>query len=678
MGSKGDTTINPNDSDKSVKRLSHAGEGTRLGVLLAGILLLVSMICQLGGQQQILATVGLLAGLTAVANVVPEALRDVLNGRLSASVLVVVAAVAGILGGDSMEAGLVAFLYEIGKMVGEWAIGKASDASGALKGLLSSKAHVVMHDGEIIDMPLSEMSEDSLIRVLPGERVPTDGRIVRGASEFDESQVTGRNRFAPHGESELPDVIGGSLNMGSVVEMRMTSLPDESVVSRMAKLVGEANEGKEPCQSMLGAIGGILAPATAITAIIVAVAVPAVLSVLGANPSWGEWIRRGTALLAVSCSQSITIGASVALMSGIGLLAKCGTVVRGSDVIREASETDLVMLDKAGGITTGRASVEAVAIPDGYDPTECLVAMVALESSSDHPTARAIFLYAMTQLVGKQCDMSVSGLREVPGHGMAGTVNGHDAYIGGAFDSSCEGDRQGWLYEVAMELARCRLTPIVIRIDGEDRMALGIGNEVRKGAEAEIGSMAMLTGNAPLVLTGDMRQVAITVSGDVGIDEGQVMSDMLPDDKAEAVMDARSEGHHVLVVGDGARDASSLAEANVGIAVWEPGGGVSFGAANAIAMGNPLVAVNRLLLVSRITMRRARIAPAVAFVAKAVTAVLALAGITGMGMVMLEEVGMTFVMSLVGLGVMRTDLLERDGDEMGDDGEADGIVVAPL
>lgn len=684
-----DSMVGSTDAGHEGRSHRHDGEAggsfRRILFVATGIAMLLSLASRLLGMAGASDALGIVAGFAGIACMLPEAIRDIAGRKFTMSLMTVTATVTGILVGEPMEAGMVIFLYEVGKMLEDWATDRASDALSEMENLMPSQAHVVMHDGEVINMPLSDLGQDTVVRVLVGERVPTDGTIVKGESEFDESHVSGESAPVPHGRTQHSDVVGGSLNVGSVIEMRVTALPEDSTVSRIANLTRQAKDGRIPHQGMLDAFAERYTPAIAVLSLLVALAIPSLMRLLGMDVAWLDWFRRGVALLVIGCPCSVVIGIPVAFVSGICSLARHGVVVRGADVMEVAGDTDLVMLDKTGTITTGRMSVDVVVLPEGEDPLEPVLTVMVLESASNHPVAQPLTAYAGTVLAGRSCDIAVGKMTEVPGRGMTGTVNGCRAYVGRIPDGSDQlgGDASGDMLAAAEEISVLGLTPVIVVTDGRARMLFGIGNEVRDGARQSVAAMHEATGNMPMMVTGDARPVSLAIAGAVGIPEGRVTSSASPAAKMEKVLSAQADGYHVLMVGDGINDAPALAHADVGMAVGSLKSDVSFGVADAIAMGNPLDAVNVLIATSRHVMGLARTSLVLALAAKAVATVLVMAGAMGMGLAVFADTGMTLVVSLIGLSVLRYRPDGQAGGERDDDGQdgmpfghIDGLAIA--
>lgn len=633
----------------------HGSRYRKALLLCSGIAMAVALLLHLTGISLAAEVIGMVAGTLGTIYMLPELMRDVRRGRFSMNSLTVIATVAGIAVGEPIEAGMVIFLYEVGEMLEDWARDRASDTLSEMEGMIPAKAHVVMHDGEVIDMPTEGIEAGETVRVLAGERVPTDGVVTKGTSEFDESHISGESVPVPHGESLHPEVVGGALNVGPVVEIRVTAPSGESAVSRIADMTRKAREGRIPHQSMLDAFAERYTPIVGVVACVVAFVVPATMSMLGMPSDWLEWVRRGVSLLVIGCPCSVVIGMPVTFVSGIHALARNGIVVSGGEIIETAANTQRIMLDKTGTITTGRMSVEMEVSRNGNMRNEALAAALAIESASNHPIAKAVVSYANAQMVGTQTDVAVWNVHEVPGMGMSGKVDGHEVTVGRAVRERIDQDDEvaSSLAQVADEMASAGLTPIEVSIDGVPTMTLGIGNEVRDGAEEAIARMGSLTGESPTMLTGDSLPVARAIANEVGIGEDDVRAGMFPEQKMEAVLSSQVEGKVTMMVGDGINDAPALAHADVGVAVGDSKSDISFGMADAIAMGDPLDAACALVSISRRIMATARLCLVLSIVAKLIAAILVMTGAMGMGIAVMADTGMTLAVSLIGLGASK-------------------------
>ncbi|MFJ4976849.1 heavy metal translocating P-type ATPase [Streptomyces coeruleorubidus] len=423
-------------------------------------------------------------------------------------------------------------------------------AGAALRALmeLGAKDVAVLRDGREVRIPAQRLAVGDRFVVRPGEKIATDGTVVEGASAVDASMLTGES--VPVDVTAGDAVTGATVNAGGRLVVEATRIGADTRLARMAKLVEDAQNGKAEVQRLADRISGIFVPAVLLIAAATAGAW------LGTTGDGVAAFTAAVAVLIIACPCALGLATPTALMVGTGRGAQLGILIKGPEVLESTRRIDTVVLDKTGTVTTGRMTLQEVHVAEGADEKEVLRLAGAVEHASEHPVARAIALGA-EERAGRLPD--VESFENVPGRGVRGRVEGREVAVGRLFD------------DVPPELARARdeaeragRTAVLAGWDGAARAVLAVADAVKETSAEAVRELRAL-GLTPVLLTGDHRAVAEAVAEAVGID--QVIAEVLPEDKVDAVRRLQAEGRVVAMVGDGVNDAAALATADLGLAM---------------------------------------------------------------------------------------------------------------
>ena len=464
-------------------------------------------------------------------------------------------------------AGALIFTFVlVGRALEERAGRQAAAALAALGRRQPLTARVLREGGERV-IPAAELAVGELARVGAGEAVPADGVVVEGGSGFDESLLTGESlpQFRAAGDA----VIGGALNVGgALVTLRATSVGSATTLSRLVRLVAEAQGSKPPVQRLADRVAGVFVPVVLVIALVVLL--------FGAGP------LAAVAVLVVACPCALGLATPTAVQVATGRAAQLGILVRDAAALEAAARLDVLLVDKTGTLTVGEPLVEASVVLAGDEAAgrDALTAAAAVELASGHPLAGAI-----RQEVGRlgltppEID---AGTLSAGGGGVSGTLrDGRRVLVGSP----------AWIEQHGVDLATARshLAPLaqrgwtlaVVAVDGHARLLLALADRIRPTSSRAVRVLESL-GVRPIMTTGDHPAAARAIAALAGIEE--VHADETPALKAERVRALRAAGHRVGMAGDGSNDAPALAAADVGIAV---------GGATEIARGSaPIVLVH--------------------------------------------------------------------------------------
>ncbi len=471
---------------------------------------------------------------------------------------------------------------------------RTSSAIRALAGLAARTARVVKGGGEI-DVQIADVSVGDVVSLRPGERVPIDGRVREGTSTVDESMLTGEPM--PVAKREGDRVVGGTTNGRGALIVVAERVGKDTVLAHIVRMVEHAQSTRAPIQALVDRIAAVFAP------VVLSIAAASCLAwyAVGPEPRVLHALIAFVTVTVIACPCAMGLATPTALIVGMGRGATLGVLIKSGEALERAAGVDTVVLDKTGTLTEGRGVLGEIAIAPGcgMSEVEVLAAVAAVEQTSEHPVASAIVEAARAR--GIPLARAQDFLATVGG-GVRGTFEGRDVAVGTSAWLSSLGVDPSPLRDGEGAMAAAGATPILASIDGRAVAALAVRDRVREGARAAVDRLHAM-GLRVVVLSGDRRSAAEAVARQVGADE--VVAELSPEGKLEAIDRMRAAGSGVAMVGDGINDAPALARATVGIAV---GGGtdVAIEAADAALLRAGLDGVPTLLGLSRRTMRTIR------------------------------------------------------------------------
>ncbi|MGW2072489.1 heavy metal translocating P-type ATPase [Streptomyces sp. NPDC001953] len=447
-----------------------------------------------------------------------------------------------------VAAGVVAFI-----LLGRYLEARSKRRAGAaLRALLElgAKDVAVLRDGREVRVPVALLTVGDRFVVRPGEKIATDGTVVEGASAVDASMLTGES--VPVDVTVGDRVTGATVNAGGRLVVEATRVGADTQLARMARLVEDAQNGKAEVQRLADRISGIFVP------VVLLIALGTFGVWLGVTGDTVAAFTAAVAVLIIACPCALGLATPTALMVGTGRGAQLGILIKGPEVLESTRRVDTVVLDKTGTVTTGRMALQGVHTAEEEDEKDALLLAGALEHASEHPIARAIAAGAQERLGGLPAP---DRFENVPGLGVRGRVEGHEVTVGRFPDALPDA-----LARAKAEAEAEGRTAVVVARDGVALGVLTVADAIKEtSAEAVRGLRAL--GLRPVLLTGDNRAVAEAVAGAVGIAAGDVIAEVLPEEKVAVVRRLQSEGRTVAMVGDGVNDAAALATADLGLAM---------------------------------------------------------------------------------------------------------------
>ena len=499
------------------------------------------------------------------------------------------------------SAAVVVTLVRLGKWLEERAKRQTTAAIRALHALRPAVAHLIDWDGAEKDIPVDELRAGDQLAVRPGERVPADGTVTEGSTQVDESMLTGEPLPVAKGVGE--PLTGGSINGDGRVLLRVTAAGSQSVLAHIIRLVQDAQAVKAPVQRLVDKVSAVFVPVVLLIAL--GTFIGWWLAGLGAEGA----LIRAVAVLVIACPCALGLATPTAIMAGTGVAARFGILIKDAEALEIAHRVDTVAFDKTGTLTVGQPRLLALTPAPGVDEAAALQTAASLQSGSEHPLARAVLAAARERGLRPEAPQDV---RAVPGHGTEGTVAGHGVLIGSARWMDALGvDGRAFQAEAQAQTASGATVSIVAvrTAAGAAPRAvalLAFGDEPKAGARAAIDALHA-RGIRAVMVSGDNRGAAEVMARRLGLkpEQGEVLAEVLPGDKAAAVTQLQRGGRTVAMVGDGVNDAPALAAADVGLAMGS-GTDVAMHAAGITLMRGDVALVPAALDISRRTVRKIR------------------------------------------------------------------------
>jgi Cu+-exporting ATPase len=452
-------------------------------------------------------------------------------------------------------ASVIVTLILLGQVLELRARNQTGRAIEGLLGMQAKTARLLDHDGVEKDVPLDLVQVGDRLRVRPGEKVPVDGIVIQGSSAIDESMVSGEAIPVPKVEGD--QVIGSSINGTGSIVMLAERVGAETLLSRIVTMVAEAQRSRAPTQRQADVVASYFVPAV----LIIAVITFTVWALIGPDPRMANAIISSVSVLIVACPCALGLATPMSIVVATGKGASVGVLFRNAEAIELMHKVDTLVVDKTGTLTAGKPVLASVIASDGQNENTLLAFAASLERGSEHPLAAAIVAGAgQRDLVLSQVDEFES----VTGKGVKGRIDGHAVMLGNRGMMAGLENETPNLDDMAEEGRRDGQTVMYVAIDHVLAGLIGVADPIKDSTPEAIESLRD-EGLRIVMLTGDSKTTAEAVAGKLGIQE--VISEVLPGQKAEMIRKLQAEGHRVAMAGDGINDAPALAQAQVGIAM---------------------------------------------------------------------------------------------------------------
>ncbi|WP_164198021.1 heavy metal translocating P-type ATPase [Stenotrophomonas maltophilia] len=489
-------------------------------------------------------------------------------------------------------AAVIVALILLGRFLEARAKGRTSEAIKRLVGLQAKEAHV-LRDGRIVDIPINDVAQGDIVEVRPGERVPVDGEVTEGRSFVDESMITGEP--IPVEKAEGTTVVGGTVNQKGALTLRATAVGGQTMLAQIIRMVEQAQGSKLPIQAVVDKVTLWFVPAVMLAAVLTFL----VWLVFGPSPALSFALVNAVAVLIIACPCAMGLATPTSIMVGTGRGAEMGVLFRKGEALQLLKDAKVVAVDKTGTLTEGRPVLTDLEIADGFDRNQVLAKVASVESRSEHPIARAIVESAVE---GGIALPTMTDFDSVTGMGVRATVDGARVEVGAdRFMRELGLDVSGFA-RTAERLGNEGKSPLYAAIDGRLAAIIAVADPIKSSTPAAIAALHQL-GLKVAMITGDNARTAQAIAKQLGIDE--VVAEVLPEGKVEAVRRLKATHGQIAYVGDGINDAPALAEADVGLAIGT-GTDVAVESADVVLMSGNLQGVPNAIALSKATIGNIR------------------------------------------------------------------------
>ena len=486
------------------------------------------------------------------------------------------------------SAGVILTLVTLGKYFEARSKGQTSAAIQALIKLAPQEAQV-LREGQEVTLPLDQVQVGDLVRVRPGQKIPVDGHVVEGQSWVDESMLTGES--LPVAKKVGDQVVGASLNQQGSLIVETNKVGQDTTLAQIIHLVQAAQGSKAPIAQLADRVSAVFVPVVMTLALVAGLA-----WYLIGGQSWGFALTISIAVLVIACPCALGLATPTAIMVGTGKGAEQGILIKSGTALEMAHQVDAVVLDKTGTLTQGQPQVTDVLPLTGWTPDQLLALAAAAEVNSEHPLGQAIVAGARERELALP---EVTDFQSLTGSGIQVRLDQATYYLGNRRLMQEQGLDLGQAEDQAAALAAGGKTPIYVANEHELLGLIAVADPLKETSPEAVRRLKAM-GLQVIMLTGDNAKTAQALAAEAGID--QVISDVLPADKAQVVADLQAKGLKVAMVGDGINDAPALAQADVGLAIGR-GTDVAIESADMVLMGSDLTSVATAIKLSQATIR---------------------------------------------------------------------------
>ena len=544
------------------------------------------------------------------------------NG-INENALITISCLGALLLGEVMEGMMVITLYTIGKILEEKAINNSRKSIKELLDIKEPYAYKKVKN-KIDKVKVEDVLVGDILVVKAGEKIPVDGIVVKGSSKLDTSALTGESELAEVEEGAT--VLSGSINTLNVIEIKATSLFENSTVSKILELLESATDKKAKTETVISKISKIYTPVVVILAILIMVLFPLVF-----NISTHDSIYRGLTFLVVSCPCAIAISIPLSYFTAIGVAGKKGILIKGSNYLDNLSEATSIIFDKTGTLTNGAFTVSNIEIIDKkYTKDEIINILVMGESYSDHPIAKSILRLKDTDIDSSK----VKNFKEMTGKGISFTLDNKKILIGnGKLCKKCENE-----------------ATIHLNIDGKHVASITIDDGIKNNAKEAITKLKSY-GIKTYMFTGDKKDVALDIGHKLDIDE--IKYEMLPTDKFEYYEKVSESNKITIFVGDGINDAPVLKRADIGISMGGVGADSAIEASDIVLMSDEVERIPQAIEISKYTRKIIKQNLIFAMGVKLIILLLSVFGYANMWLAVFGDTGVTLITILNTLRIIK-------------------------
>ncbi len=622
-------------SKKLKRRIKRVGAGA--AVYLAAVLSSRFAPYWEFGSWNISASLGVFLAAYVIigGDVVKKAVKNIGQGQIfDENFLMTIATAGAFFVGEYAEAVAVMLFYQVGECFQSYAVNRSRKSIADLMDIRPDYANVI-RDGTAVEVGPEEVEIGETILVKPGERIPLDGKVVKGTSSLDTMALTGES--LPRDVAEGEDVISGCVNLSGVLEVQVSKGFGESTVAKILDLVENAGSKKSEAEHFITKFARYYTPVVVGLAALLALVPPLVT-----GGGWADWIYRALSFLVISCPCALVISIPLSFFGGLGGASRAGILIKGSNYLEALADAEMIVMDKTGTLTKGVFGVRKIVPAEGSTEEEVLETAAYAESFSNHPISKSL-----VRAYGKEIDDSrIKDVEETAGHGICAVLDGQRVLAGNdklMKSRNVEGkspEEAGTIVHVAKEQ---KYPGYIV-----------IADEIKEDAKTAVDGFKAAGMKNIVMLTGDRKKTADSIAGELGITE--VYAELLPGDKVEQVeklLASKSEKGKLVFVGDGINDAPVLARADIGVAMGGLGSDAAIEAADVVIMTDEPSKIAKAMQISQKTLGIVKQNIVFAIGVKVLVLLLAALGAASMWAAVFADVGVAVIAILNAMRAMK-------------------------
>lgn len=634
-----------------------AANRTRVALVAAsGVLLGVGLLLDWteAAQEGILLAIFGLATILSGLLVFPKAYRAILQKSLDMNVLMSIAVIGAFAIREYSEAATVVFLFSLAELLESFSVSRARNAIRSVLKLTPQIAQVLRGD-KILSVPVLEVGLNELIVVRPGDSFPLDGTVTEGTSSVNQAPLTGES--VPVDKKPGDSVFAGTINENGALTVKVTKGFQDTKISRVLKLIEEAQQQKAPSEAFVDRFAKIYTPIVFLLAVAVAAIPPLFFGGAG-----DIWFYRALVLLVIACPCALVLATPISVVSGLASLARQGVLVKGGKYLEALGKLKAIAMDKTGTLTEGKFKVQTFRVFGGADENEVLKVGLSLERLSSHPLAKAILEY------GKSYSGQVPEAKNfaaIPGRGTEGWVESCLYFAGNHKLAHELGVCSDEIETYLSELERQALSVIIVGHKPHDAHRgsvmgiFGLGDTLKANARDAIQELHRIGISKVLVLSGDNQKTVDALCKAAGVDEGK--GDLLPEDKVAEIKKLAERFQNVAMVGDGVNDAPALANATIGVSMGAAGTDSAIETSDVSLMQDDLSQLPKAVAHGRRVLRVIQFNIGFAIATKLVFLILAVIGYSNLWLAVAADMGASMLVTLNALRLLKTHPTQRKG-----------------
>lgn len=605
-------------------------------------------------QEVVLLAVFGLATILSGLLVFPKAYRALLQKSLDMNVLMSIAVIGAFAIREYSEAATVVFLFSLAELLESFSVSRARNAIKAILKLTPQIAQVVKGD-KILSVPVLEVGLDELIVVRPGDSFPLDGTVIEGTSSVNQAPLTGES--VPVDKKPGDPVFAGTINENGALTVKVTKGFQDTKISRVLKLIEEAQQQKAPSEAYVDRFAKIYTPIVFLLAVAIAAVPPLFFS-----GSADVWFYRALVLLVIACPCALVLATPISVVSGLASLARRGVLVKGGKYLEALGKLKAIAMDKTGTLTEGKFKVQTFQSFGGADENEILRVALSLERLSSHPLAKAILEY------GKSYSETVPDAKNfaaIPGRGTEGWVDSCLYFAGNPQLAHELGVCSEEIEAYLSELEQQALSVIIIGHKPHDSHQgsvmgiFGLGDTLKANAREAIQELHRVGISKVIVLSGDNQKTVDALCKLAGVDEGK--GDLLPEGKVAEIKKLSERFTNVAMVGDGVNDAPALANATIGVSMGAAGTDSAIETSDVSLMQDDLSQLPKAVAHGRRVLRVIQFNIAFAILTKLMFLILAVIGYSNLWLAVAADMGASILVTLNALRLLKSQPIQVKG-----------------